>query len=178
MGPWTHAALVKDKESRALGLVAVRGPVGVALAARLLVAGRARRHAAADAAALEARPGADVLARVRAAPHVARAPAVFGGVDDLVRRRSPWWVGARSSLAEREQAKLGVAGGDQEERRYQGDDHRKLAGSHGVCGASGSLEWTKGGAGLEVSRVESCGLAGWGLFLCGGGLAKAEAGQG
>jgi hypothetical protein len=63
--------------SRALvGPVAVRGPVRVALAAGLLVAGRARRHAAADAAALEARPGAPVLVRLRAAPHVAGAPAV------------------------------------------------------------------------------------------------------
>lgn len=62
--------------SRALGPVAVRGPVRVALAAGLLVAGRARRHAVAHAAALEARPGAHVLALVLAAPHVARPPAV------------------------------------------------------------------------------------------------------
>ena len=70
------AAATPQPHSRALGPVAVRDPVGVALAARLLVAGRARRHAAADAAALEARPGAPVLPRLRAAPHVARAPAV------------------------------------------------------------------------------------------------------
>ena len=62
--------------SRAFGPVAVRGPARVALAAGLLVAGRARRHAAAGAAAREARPGAPVLARVRAAPHVAGAAAV------------------------------------------------------------------------------------------------------
>jgi hypothetical protein len=67
--------------SRALGLVAVRGPVRVALAACLPVPRRARRHAAADAAALEARPAAHVLARVRAAPQVARAAAVCSGVN-------------------------------------------------------------------------------------------------
>jgi hypothetical protein len=104
--------------SRALGPVAVRFPVGVAPAAGLPVPRGARRHAAADAAALEARPAAHVLARVRAAPKVARAAAVckasqvskqtrtvkqdpaanmttklafaltFGRVDDLVRRRA------------------------------------------------------------------------------------------
>jgi hypothetical protein len=54
----------------------VGGPVGVAAAAGLPVAGGARRHAAADAAALEARPAAHVLARVGAAPEVAGVAAV------------------------------------------------------------------------------------------------------
>lgn len=99
-----HADAATPKpESRALGPVAVRGPVGVALAARLLVAGRARRHAAADAAALEARPGAPVLARLRAAPHVARAPAV------CIRpagRRSTEEIFCKGSGDAREQTKI------------------------------------------------------------------------
>jgi len=46
---------------------------------------------------------------------------------------------------------LGVAVGEEEERRYQGDDHRELAGSH-WCGASGL--WT------GWRFLESCGEAG------------------
>jgi hypothetical protein len=238
VGPWTHAALVKDKESRALGLVAVRGPVGVALAARLLVAGRARRHAAADAAALEARPGADVLARVRAAPHVARAPAVCTdhprqasareqkdraclyfarGCYTYVRTYTYLWRGRRSGAAEEPvvgrrpeqpgrartgQASPGrVSGFKQRERERERSgggrtrmdegcicmhhawfidwvtlvlllvsrrrDATKATTTASLLGAMVCVVclWTKGGAGLEVSRVESCGLAGWGPLL-------------
>ena len=73
--------------SRAFGPVAVRGPARVALAAGLLVAGRARRHAAAGAAAREARPGAPVLARVLAAPHVAGAAAVCAHAGERTRKQ-------------------------------------------------------------------------------------------
>jgi hypothetical protein len=77
MGFWQgNKEYACHRGSRALGPVAVRGPVRVAPAAGLLVAGRPRRHAAAHAAALEARPAAHVLARVGAAPDVARAATV------------------------------------------------------------------------------------------------------
>ena len=65
----------------------MRGPVSVALAAGLLVAGRARRHAAAGFAAREARPGAPVLARVLAAPHVAGAAAVCAHAGERTRKQ-------------------------------------------------------------------------------------------
>jgi hypothetical protein len=104
--------------SRALGPVAVRFPVGVAPAAGLPVARGARRHAAADAAALLARPAAHVLARVRAAPKVARAAAVCKASqvskqtntviearssskhDDEARIRAYLWPGRRSGAAQ------------------------------------------------------------------------------
>lgn len=125
----------------------------------------------------------------------------FGGVDDLVRRRSPWWVGARSSLAEHEQAKLAQGGGgfqvssreksgggtreDKNGRRVhmhawfidcvtlvllvvsRRSDAIKATTTASLLGAMVCVVclWTKGGAGLEVSRVESCGLAGWGPLL-------------
>lgn len=54
----------------------MRDPVGVAPAAGLPVAGRARRDAAARAAAREAGAAAPLLVRVLAAPRVARPHAV------------------------------------------------------------------------------------------------------
>jgi hypothetical protein len=58
----------------------------------------------------------------------------FGEVDDLVRRRSPWWVGARSSLAEREQAKLAQGGFQVSSRERERERDQAAAGQ----------EWTKG----------------------------------